>query len=96
MKLKEDFYKQVVIFKFLPQVFPRALFIVDSDLLPVFVVCEDGGGGGGVGGLRDVLVCQLVQVIQLPGELQSLSSHHINSFRKNIECPCYIVMMLCC
>ena len=50
----------------------------------MFVVCEDGDGGGG-SGLRDVLVCQLVQVIQLPGELQSLSSQHINSFGKNIE-----------
>ena len=39
--------------------------IADSDQLPVFVVCEDGGGGGG--GLSDVLVCKLIQVIQLPG-----------------------------
>ena len=59
--------------------------IADSDQLPVFVVCEDGGGGGG--GLSDVLVCKLIQVIQLPGELQSLTSQHIDSLGENIECP---------
>ena len=57
------------------------MFIVDSDLLPVFVVCESGLG------LSDVLVCQLIQVIQLPGELQSLTSQHIDSFGEDIECP---------
>ena len=56
--------------------------IADSDQLPVFVVCEDGGGGGG--GLSDVLVCQLIQVIQLPGDLQSLTSQLINSFGENV------------
>ena len=55
--------------------------IADSDQLPVFVVCEGGLG------LSDVLVCQLVQVIQLPGELQSLTSQHIDSLGENIECP---------
>ena len=52
--------------------------IVDSDLLPVFVVCEGGGG------LSDILVCQLIQVIQLPGDLQSLTSQLIDSFGENI------------
>ena len=69
----------------LPEVFPRAAIIVEGDLLPVFVVCEGGGGGGG--GLSDVLVCQLIQIIQLPGELQSLTSQLIDSFRENIEYP---------
>ena len=61
----------------------------------MFVVCDDSGGGGGGsrGGVEgrdgpcDVLVCRVIQVIQLPGELQSLSSQHINSFGKNIKCP---------
>ena len=55
----------------------------------MFVVCDDGGGGGGGGGGGpcDVLVCQVIQVIQLPGELQSLSSQHIDSFRENVEFP---------
>ena len=67
--------------KFLPEVFPKTALIVDSDLLPVFVVCESGLG------LSDVLVCQLIQVIQLPGELQSLTSQLIDSFRENIKYP---------
>ena len=64
----------------------------------MFVVCDDGGGGGGGGGGSrggvegrdgpcDVLVCRVIQVIQLPGELQSLSSQHIDSFRENVEFP---------
>ena len=59
--------------------------IVDSDLLPVFVVRD--GVGGGDGRLRYVLVCQMIQIINLPGELLSLPRQHIDSFSENIECP---------